>query len=270
MDISLSAIVISNKGLVRSSNQDNLVFNKKTMLEGEEQEYRDFYSEKSNNHIFAVCDGMGGQSYGEKASYIAANMLLETIQDNRTETIQESVDRINGVIAKAGENIFDLSNELNVTGNIGTTVAGLKFVDDKAVAINAGDSRVYLYREKQLMQITTDHTEAQRMLRLGVITNEQVRGHKSRNMLTKYIGISPEEGEVEGTVSEILDVQKKDLYILCSDGLTDMVLDEKIKEIISKNKNIKNIAQELISEALNNGGTDNITVIIVFVEKIRK
>lgn len=122
---------------------------------------------------------------------------------------------------------------------------------------------MYLFRDGILKQLTRDHSESERLIRLGIITREQARGHKSRFMLNRHLGMPPEEGILEADISEIIQLQKGDTFLLCSDGLTDMVEDETIKDILAASIDTKEAAQMLINEALKNGGKDNVTAVVL-------
>lgn len=185
----INSVAISHKGLVIGNNEDR-------------------------EQIFAIFDGMGGQSYGEKASYLAASILKETYEHDMKEQldINSSVTSINKCIIRASEEIDNMANKL------------------------------------------------------GVITREEARGHKSRFILTKYLGMPASEGVIEGTVSDTMTLKAGDVFLLCSDGLTDMVTDRAISEILSSPREIKQQIENLLNAALEGGGKDNITMILIKIE----
>ena len=149
---------------------------------------------------------------------------------------------------------------------MGSTLAALYMDEGMAVGCNVGDSRIYFIRGGKLAQLSVDHTIVQQMVDMGVLTREEARVHKKKNIITKNIGIFPEEMLIEPHFTEPVSLQEGDMFLLCSDGLTDMVRDEEIEEILSK-KEITVQADALVKAALKNGGRDNVTVLLVKVKK---
>ncbi len=217
--------------------------------------------------IYSVCDGMGGENAGEKASY-AAVKLLDDFRNNLSEikNINQLINQFKIYIKQANDKIYSLWAD-STEGRMGTTFAGLAICGRKAVALNLGDSRVYMIRKGSLIQITQDHTEAERLASMGLISRDQIESHKSRNILTRHFGTAPEEGVMEADYSNIISLQKDDMFLLCSDGLTDMVSHNRIKQLLDKKAEVSEISRMLIEEALINGGKDNVTVIVVRVER---
>ena len=148
---------------------------------------------------------------------------------------------------------------------MGSTFAGLAFYKEQAIAINLGDSRVYHQRKDQLIRLSKDHTEAERLYTMGLIAREDIDTHKKKHILTRHFGVGPEEGIMEADFSEAMIPEKGDLFLLCSDGLTDMLTEVEINQALQKKLPPKKLAALLIQEALEKGGRDNVTVIVIRV-----
>ena len=212
-------------------------------------------------HLLTLADGMGGHKAGEVASaYIAKEFPFLFFNDlfkekNMKSAAFKTVDKINREIHEMGE-----SNEERY-GNMGTTLTAA-LVDEKAAYImNVGDSRTYMINKGGIKQITKDHSFVQALIDAEAINREEAREHPQRNIITRTIGTKP---EVEPEIFSV-GLEKGDIILLCSDGLTDMVDDEDIKKIILEHE--LNQASELLIEKANiNGGKDNITVIIGEIE----
>ena len=140
---------------------------------------------------------------------------------------------------------------------------GTNSIVDKAKIYNVGDSRVYIQKNNVLKQISLDDSFAQRLFRLGVISAEEAKVHKDRNKLVQHLGIDENELIIEPHISEEIEIYPVDKILLCSDGLTDMVTDERINQILMSGETIDHKSEELLCEALTNGGRDNISIILL-------
>ena len=134
----------------------------------------------------------------------------------------------------------------------------------QVVFANVGDSRIYRFRNRTLTQISMDHSKVQRMISMGLLTPEQARKDPSRHVITQYLGMSPEV-RVSPYIVTDQSLQKGDIYLLCSDGLTDMVEDTQIEAILQKEKKLSDAVKALFEEAMKNGGRDNTTIILVHI-----
>lgn len=130
-----------------------------------------------------------------------------------------------------------------------------------------GDSKVYLIRKGKIIQLSTDHTQAERLIRLGILTQESAIGHSSKHQLHRYFGVSPLEGVLEADISDTVDIEKNDIFLICSDGLTDMIEERKILEILQSERQIEQLNTSLVDEALERGGNDNVTSILIKIER---
>jgi protein phosphatase len=258
---------LSDAGLVRENNEDNLYVNGKYMQQGGQGNFKLSAIEKSGSLVCAVCDGMGGEKSGEKASLEAVSRLHLVAGDAAFAgmALEEKIKLINSYVGETNSAIYTMAAGSFESKGMGTTFACLVVSGGKAVAMNAGDSRVYLFRDGALTQLTHDHSESERLVRLGVITKEQARGHKSRFVLSRHFGMPPEEGLLEADVSGVVELRKGDTFLLCSDGLTDMINDEFIAKALLAEVDTQKAAESLVAEALKNGGHDNITAILVRV-----
>lgn len=267
--IKFTSAVSVDKGLIRNNNEDNFYFNGTYLYADERDKSSTFSSNPSSDiQIYSVFDGMGGEALGEEASFIAAKVMdkthkkLKTNRGNIEKEILASVEEANKKICK----------KIVETGEkrIGATFSTIVIENDNAEVFNVGDSRVYRLRENKLKQISVDDTTAQRLVRLGEITEEQAKTHEERHKLTQHLGIFNDEMIIEPHISKEIEIKKGDKFLLCSDGLTDMLTDEEISDILGQNKTCEQLCKELVKAALKNGGKDNITTIIVKAETERE
>jgi len=253
----LECFAICDMGLVRQSNQDNIYINGIYREDVSDNSLFVFHDTTSSCGMYAVADGMGGEQHGELASLIAVQ-TLRTIN---------FADRHNSLMQYLTGKNDEICNLASGKGNIriGTTFTGLCINGQNVDVVNIGDSRAYLLRDDDLMQLSRDHTSVQQMVDFGVITREAARSHSRRHVLTQHLGISPDEMIIE-PFAQNFTLWENDLFLLCSDGLTDMVDDAKIKSILKMQGAVRFKAQELYIEAIQNGGKDNISILLVHVK----
>jgi len=264
--VSVDAAVITNTGLVRPDNQDNFYLNGSFMREAESGGSISLSVEESNyQYIYAVCDGMGGEKAGEKASFAAVSELKKfhdkSVCSTSFDDLHYLVKQVNLYIGQTNKYIYNLSLQRGF--RMGTTFGALVISGGQAAALNLGDTRVYHQRSGILKQLTRDHTEAQRLIRLGILSEEAAKNHKSKHQLSRFLGVSEEDGIVEADISEPITLNKGDLFLICSDGLTDMLNNSQIASIMSRDLRSLDISFSLVKNALQNGGNDNITVIVI-------
>ncbi|MBR2476703.1 MAG: serine/threonine-protein phosphatase [Clostridia bacterium] len=259
--LKFTSAVSVDKGLIRDNNEDNFYFNG-AWLTAETRDNSDTFSSSASGgiQIYGVFDGMGGEELGEEASLITAQVMHKTHERLKSagcdvkEAILSAVEDANvGICRKIKE---------NGGKRIGATFSAIVIENNKATVFNIGDSRVYLHRAGVLEQISVDDTGAQRLVSIGVLTDEEAKTHKDRNKLTQHLGIFKEEMIIEPHISNPIDIHKNDKFLLCSDGLTDMVTDEEICRILSQDKPCEQLSAELVKTALENGGKDNVTAIV--------
>ncbi|MBP9988680.1 MAG: Stp1/IreP family PP2C-type Ser/Thr phosphatase [Ruminococcus sp.] len=208
----------------------------------------------------AVCDGMGGAKAGNVASETAAKVISEKIKLGYREGMSDSTMKnlLVSAIEAANATVFSMAEKNEDFYGMGTTVV-LAFVkEDELYIAHAGDSRIYSVSDAEIRQLTRDHSFVQMMIDNGEITPEEAKIHPKKNVITRALGIEPEV--LIDYAQETFN--KGDTILLCSDGLTNFVDDDKIKEICNSSDK-KTIAETLVDLANENGGGDNVTVVAV-------
>lgn len=229
----------SHVGMVRQQNEDAYI---------------------AQNTVFAVADGMGGHNAGEVASSLAIAGLRDAALANFT-----SAEALVAAINAANATIHQASGGPSEQRGMGTTLAALaplaatESEPQRVVVANVGDSRAYLWRSDELKQVSADHSYVQELLSEGLITADEARVHPRRNIVTRALGI---EGDVTAD-SWVLPMIVGDRYILCSDGLVDEVDDERIAALLRTTTDPQVVAERLVQMANDNGGRDNVTVVVV-------
>lgn len=244
-------------GNVRKNNEDNFFINGEYKSNSDANHHGIFDQNKYSVYCYAVCDGMGGYEYGEKASLEAVKSLNDVYSEKKTFNLVES-------ILLANKRVCELTNDGNKV-KMGTTIVVLQIKGKNARFANIGDSRLYLFRDNSLKQLSQDHTTARQLIELGIIDSEQVRQNKKNHELTQYLGINEEEFLIEPFCGDSIVVKKGDVFLLCSDGVTDMLSDEEICDLLKAHKtseSSKDDVKKIIEKTLDNGGKDNITVVI--------
>jgi PPM family protein phosphatase len=204
--------------------------------------------------LFAVADGMGGAQAGEVASGLAAAVLEEGAGDERGE------ERVASLIQEANRRVFQRSNEDATTSGMGTTMT-VALVDSSGRTIafgHVGDSRAYRVRDGRLEQLTDDHSLVGELVRSGKLSPEEAETHPQRSVITRALGTEPDVDVDTFTV----EAQPDDLYLLCSDGLTDMISADEIFAVLDGSDDLEVAARALIEAANAGGGEDNITVVL--------
>ncbi len=214
--------------------------------------------------LFIVADGMGGHLGGEKASSMAIEEIVKVFQDNLKEGKPLSpVELIKKSIYSANTKIFNMGTQNPSLKGMGTTVT-LMFIKDKNLWLgHVGDSRAYLYREKEIKLLTSDHSWIEEQIKAGMLSDEHAKGHYMKNVITRSVGYKK---EVEVDVYRY-DAKVKDIFLLCSDGLSGVVSKEEICEVLEKHP-VEDCPGILIHLANQKGGPDNITVITGRIEEV--
>ncbi len=235
----------TNVGLIRKQNEDSIA-----VIEPD---------------TFIVADGMGGQAAGE----VASRMLIETVKNELNAVpLPWNEEILKAAILKANENILYEARKNSEYEGMGTTATILhiaqpqesqpQIITQRAFYAHVGDSRLYKLESDRLRQITSDHSYVEDLVRQGELTEEEARSHPMKNVLTQAVGAVDNLDVEVGTFK----VKSGDLFLLCTDGLTNMVNDEEIFNILHSTKNP---ADDLIAAALSHGGKDNVSVIVVGV-----
>ena len=249
----------THTGRVRSNNEDNFYLQGRYREDVEQGEDEAVCRAADRRFLAAVADGMGGEEQGEKASLMAVRALKPCSFGEISSQAAAAVDEANREICEEIEN--------QGGRRMGSTLVSLYMDEGKAVCCNVGDSRAYLLREGKLSQLSVDHNKAGRMVELGVLTPEQAARHPSRHELTQHLGIFADEMVIEPAVSQTVELEDGDLFLLCSDGLTDMVSMEDLKAVLSGGVSPQEMAKELVRLALAGGGRDNVTVIVLQIRE---
>ncbi len=207
-----------------------------------------------------VADGMGGHAAGEVASQIVGDQLGRFYYDDPAADVHAALrtafEQVNGVIYQAG---FDDERLLGM----GTTCTALVLRGDEAFSAHVGDSRLYLVRDGHLELLSEDHSLVNEMVKHGIISEEQARNHEDRNVITRALGLHPDV-EVD-TWEAPLRLRTDDRFLLCSDGLYDLVSDEEIKEVVIS-ETPSAAGERLVALAKERGGYDNITVAVLWLK----
>ena len=210
--------------------------------------------------LFAVADGMGGHAAGAVASKLLVEQLAmfdEMVEPERElELLRHAIESANLGIYRAAEKDRALSG-------MGTTLVAALILGREYIAANVGDSRMYQYHDKTLDTVTTDHSLVEQLVLAGAITKDEARVHPQRNIITRAMGVSP---KVDVDLFERV-WNPGDILVICSDGLHGSVEDEDMIPVLSSNRSLESMCDLLVQLALDNGGTDNITVILVRFEE---
>ena len=249
----LEVATATDSGMVRSHNEDSIAADAEIGLA-------------------VLADGMGGYNAGEVASGIAVAMLTTEMKQALDGLEPHEIDGPSGEpiavklirenSAKANAAIFQTAKSQPQYAGMGTTLVAALFFDNRMVVGHIGDSRLYRLRKDSFEQVTRDHSLLQEQIDSGMITKEQARFSQNKNLVTRAVGIDP---EVEAEI-HVYDVEPGDIYLLCSDGLSDMVTDEDIQSTLGTlQSNLPLAATQLVQLANDSGGRDNISVILVRV-----
>lgn len=206
-------------------------------------------------NLFVVADGMGGHKAGERASSYAVQALLEYVKKSRES---KPVRVLRRAIEHANELVYEEASASEEHRGMGTTMVAATLVKDTLYVTNVGDSRLYIINDG-ITQVTHDHSLVEEMVRMGKLTREESQHHPDKNIITRAVGVK-DSVEIDFFEEKI---DYKDVILLCSDGLTNMVDDEQILQIIRSEKDLKKAAELLVDTANRNGGKDNITVLLI-------
>lgn len=226
------------------------------------QDQAEIFYNQNGQPLLLLCDGMGGHNAGDVASEMAlfqvGSSWIETAEMNHAEVgawLQANIHAAN-------QRVYDKSLQFRDLFGMGTTIVGAVLLSGEAIIAHVGDSRAYLLQDGNLRQITTDHSYVQELVDNQAITAEEAQNHPQKNIVTRSIGI---EENVEIDIQRI-HVREHDVIILCSDGLSDMLIDEEIARIIAHYPHLEDSAEELVTAANEAGGRDNISVVLARIE----
>jgi protein phosphatase len=212
---------------------------------------------KLHGFLFAVADGMGGANAGELASRLALTTIAEFYY-NVTFSSQTRPTRLREAVERANERVFQEAEGNPERHGMGTTLSTVLIHGDCLYVAQVGDSRVYLLRDRKLVQVTEDHSLVAEQVRSGFITEEEARNHSMKNLITRAVGI-------KDTVKVDLfsaRIQQGDTLLICSDGLSNLVEFDLIRRMMAMEK-VQGVARILVGNAIENGGTDNVTAVVI-------
>lgn len=252
---SLEMAKATHTGMVRSHNEDSIATDTEIGLA-------------------VLADGMGGYNAGEVASGIATALISSETREALVRQAPHEVDRATGspfakklladIIAKANTSIFQSANSQPQYAGMGTTLVVALFCNNQMTIAHIGDSRCYRQRDGKLEQVTRDHSLLQEQIDSGLLTKEAAKRSQNKNLVTRALGIEP---AVEAEI-HTYPAQEGDIYLICSDGLNDMVEDEDIEMTLGAlGANLPLAAEQLVQMANDNGGRDNISVVLIKVKK---
>ncbi|MBD0263760.1 MAG: Stp1/IreP family PP2C-type Ser/Thr phosphatase [Spirirestis rafaelensis WJT71-NPBG6] len=234
---------VTDPGLIRSNNQDA-------------------YYIDPEGRFFVVADGMGGHAGGEEASRIATAEIKAYLSAN-WDSSKPCAQLLEEALNQANDAILHDQQDHQERADMGTTVVAVIFRDGEPPwAAHVGDSRLYRFRDSKLAQITEDHTWVARAIKVGDITPDEARSHPFRHVLSRCLG----REDLHQVDVRQLDIQSGDRLLLCSDGLTEELIDEKIAYYLQQSPLIDKAAIALVEAAKEQGGHDNITIVIVALD----
>lgn len=248
MPYKISAFGLTDIGLVRHNNED-------------------YWGVLEKLNFFVLADGMGGHRAGEIASKEAVYVLCRNVKNhfdfNKEIDLENSCRLLKLSIEETNQAIYKLSRADPELRGMGTTLCCIYFHPKGIVYGHVGDSRIYRLRSGKLEQLTQDHSLLRELVDLGVLNNRQASEFLYKNIITKAIGT---ESSVEPTV-HLDEVRDQDMYLMCTDGLTDMLTISEIEKILKEQRVIEETGHHLVDEAKKKGGIDNITIVLMKVDE---
>lgn len=244
------AIGCSDIGLVRNDNEDAWIV-------------------VPEKNVFVLADGMGGHSAGEVAAQTTVEKYADLVKkqlNSQSFELSTASDILSQLISEVNHTVYQMAQADRELRGMGTTFCCTYFLREGMVHAHVGDSRIYLYRNKNLQQLTEDHSLVQELLDLGEINQRQARESHQRNIITKAIGTEP---TIEPTLN-ICEVEVGDLILMCSDGLTDLLSSDEIQKVLNLTATLEQKVDLFIESANRRGGQDNITVVLLEVESGEK
>ena len=239
----LGAAAVTDVGQLRKANEDS-------------------YAVSSEEGLFVVADGMGGHAAGQLASEVCCRAMERAIQVSRSGGASLS-ERLRQAVLHANHEIYATAQKQPELQGMGTTVVAVLAGGGRAALAHVGDSRVYRVRTHRIRQLTDDHSLVGELVRRKEISPDAAREHPHRHVLTRALGVRP---RVEPDLAEV-SLQPDDVFVLCSDGLTNHVHDDEIGKTVGGDLDLQEAAERLVDLANQRGGDDNITVVMVKVEE---
>jgi len=207
-------------------------------------------------NLFLVADGMGGHKAGDYASRCAIETIVDYVESSQDAGVIAVLEK---AICRANQIVRECAESDEAFSGMGTTVVAATIDGNKLCVANVGDSRLYVVGEREIKQITKDHSFVQEMVRMGNLNPELARSHPKKNIITRAIGA---EDELSVDFFRVT-LKPGELVLMCSDGLTNMIEDEEIRMILQGQRDLASKAEGLVNAANNNGGKDNIAVVLI-------
>ena len=268
------AFGVTDAGYVRDRNEDHFLIAELTKtLHAQQTSLRqpEVMEAHQHGHLFVVADGMGGHAGGEVASRLATETIEEFMLDalkwfmdlRADDENDEVIAKLQAALKEADAEIIRAAEKRPKLQGMGTTLTLAFFLRGELFVAHAGDSRASLFRHGHLARLTRDHTLAAELVRRGELAPEKVATHKLRHVVTNIVG-----GPTPGVVAEVAHatVEPGDRLLLCTDGLSDMVPDAEIAELMRAHPDPEDSCHALMAEALDRGGNDNVTVVVAAFE----
>lgn len=235
---------LTDIGMIRTNNEDYL-----------------FISDKEVGalpNVYIVADGMGGHNAGEVASSESVKYFLQYIKEN-TYSENELLDFLISALVYANKKIYEKSQTIPEYMGMGTTFTACVLKDNKLFIVHIGDSRIYKIHNDKIKQLTTDHTYVSEMIKSGKISDEQAKNHPDKNVVTRALGVE-EDVLIDGVLNQF---SSNDKFLICSDGLTNMLSDQEILKILNENDDSQFAVSNLINLCNLKGAGDNISVVLI-------
>ncbi len=256
--LDIMAIGRTHQGRVRTNNEDSLCVD-------------------HDLGLFLVADGMGGHASGEVASRMAVEIIKETYQKGLSSkdsplvgrydpNVPMAANRLLSAIRLANRAIYELAEKEPHYHGMGTTLVGILAQREELLQFHVGDSRIYRLREGEVRQVTEDHSLVMQQLKLGLLTEDEAKASRAKNVITRAVGVL-KEVDVDLRRHEWAEGDK---YLLCSDGLSDLLTPPEMRDILlQKGDDLEACGEALIQQALDRGGHDNITVVLVHLGRMK-
>lgn len=233
------------------------------------QNNEDVWAEIPKLHCYILADGMGGHQAGEVAAREAVNLFCELVKDINKDSsdhisLQELRRTISWVIEEVNAAIYKMGRTDKELRGMGTTLCCLYFHYDGLVFAHVGDSRIYRIRHNHMTQLTKDHSLLRQLIEMGQVTEQRAPEFIYKNIITKAIGT---EASVEPSV-HTTNLEMNDLFLMCSDGLSDLLTTKEMEEIINQSSSLEKAAELLVAKANEFGGHDNITIVLAKVQPL--
>lgn len=252
MTLGLEVAGRSDVGRVRVSNEDSFGYDQRL-------------------GVFVVCDGMGGHAAGEVASRIAVDTVLDYFRNQEPMAADATLADaplgarlLADAVNKANENILEYADEHEATSGMGTTLVAARFVEGKFTIAHVGDSRIYLFRDGQLVQLTEDHSFVMEQVRRGVLTMEEAKHSSAQHIITRALGT----GDDSPPDLAEFPAQDGDVLLLTTDGILRHVTDEEIRTTLAQVPSLQIACDTLITAANDDGGEDNATCLLIRVRNM--